>query len=210
MSRSRKARVTKLNPDLTGPGLDLMDFDSSVLYDDYLVGGTQVQVRGAAAPGFAEFKDGMYLYAFDGATTAEEVFFTIHMLHDISPKEAPTFHVHWSHNNASPSGNVKWNLEYMYAHGYEAGVFPTPVALSTVQAAGAQYAHHITPDDDMPFNATYEPDGQILVRLYRDPTDVEDTFASDAFLIGIDMHYRKGQVGTYERNRPFLSAGFPE
>jgi len=208
MSRSTKARVTKENPNLTGSGVDLMDFDDSTLWNDYLVAGTAVQVRGTGAPGFEELRDGMYLYAFDGATATENVYFAIHILHDIHPDYNPTFHVHWTHNNASPSGDVKWNLDYTYSHGYSAGTYAAPTSLSVTQTAGAQYTHHITDDDSMIFTDDFEPDGQILCRLYRDPTDVADTFASDAFLIGIDLHYRMGQIGTFERNRPFTSAGF--
>lgn len=208
MSRSKNSRVTKLNPNLTGAGLDLADFDDSILYNDYLTPGTSV-LRGATAPDLAEFRNGIFLPAFAGTgTTVEQGFFTLHFLHDIHPSYTPTFHIHWTHNNASPSGNVKWMIDYTYSHGYSAGTFAAPTTISVTQAAGAQYTHHITDDDDMPVSVSFEPDGQLLCRIYRDPADAADTFGDDAFLIGIDMHYRVGQVATYERNRPFTSAGF--
>ena len=184
-----------------------MDFDDAILWNDYLIPGTSTR-SGSSAPDLAEFRDDMYLLGFNGGATLEQVFFTVHILHDIHPSFQPTFHVHWTHNNASPTGDVKWNLDYTYAHGYEAGVYAAPTTVSVVQTAGVQYAHHITNDDEMIFTDAFEPDGQILCRLYRDPTDTEDTFGTDAFLIGIDLHYRMGQMGTYERNRPFTSAGF--
>ena len=204
---STKARRTKKNPNLTGPGLDLMDFDTSTLYGDYLTPGTQI-LRGATAPDIAELRDGLFLPAFDGAATAEQAFFTVHILHDFKVNSNPTFHVHWTHKEASPSGDVKWNIDYSYSHGYSAGTLPAPTTVSVTQTAGAQYTHHITDDDSMATTGTFEPDGQIICRVYRDPADAADTFAADAYLIGIDLHYEIGQYGTYERNRPFTSGGF--
>lgn len=202
-------RITRYNSDLCGSGIDLMDFDGSTLYSDYLVAGTQV-LRANSAPDIAQLRDTIYLPAFDGVATAEQVFFTVHILHDFRRGQQPTFHVHWAHNQGSPTGDIKWNLDYTYSHGYGAGTFPTVTTLSTVQAAGAQYAHLITPDDDMTVTADMEPDGQLLCRLYRTPADAADTFAADAFLVGVDMHYLIGQYATYERNRPFKSAGFDD
>lgn len=204
-----KTRVTKLNQHATGPGLDLMDFDNVTFWKDYLIPGTSVR-NGNSAPDMVNLRNGLYLPAFDGSTTMEQAFFAVHILHDFKAGTYPTFHVHWTHNNASPSGNVKWNVEYSYAHGYGAGTYGASTTLSVVQAAGAQYTHHITDDDEMSVVADMEPDGQLICRIYRDPTDVQDTFGTDAFLIGVDLHYAVGQFATYERNRPFTSAGFSE
>lgn len=173
------------------------------VYSDYLTGGNAVG-KGGNAPDFAELRDGLFLNAFagDGPTT-EQAFFTVHMLHDIHPTEYPTFHIHWTHNIAIPSGNVKWQIDYSYAKGYENGIFVAPTTLSTVNAAGAQYAHHITADDDMQMTAEMEPDSMIIARIYRDPTDAEDTFGFDAFLVGVDMHYMRVAHGSEDRNSPF-------
>jgi len=172
-------------------------------YSDYLISGTAV-ARGVSAPDLVELRNGIFLYAFDGGATVEQAFFTVHLLHDIKPGSTPTFHVHWTHNNGTPSGDVKWQIDYTYAQGYEAGTFGAPVTVSTIQTAGAQYSHHITSDDDMAVSLTgMEPDMLILCRIYRDPTDAADTFADDAFLIQVDMHYQISQIGTPERNRPF-------
>lgn len=177
--------------------------DDSV-YQDYLISGTAVGI-GVNAPDLANLRDGLYLYAFAGTgATVEQAFFTVHLLHDIKPGSKPTFHIHWTHNVASPTGNVKWNIEYSYARGYGVDAYPATTTISTVQAAGAQYTHHITPDDDMELTLTnMEPDMVLIGRIYRDPTDGSDTFGNDAFLIQIDLHYEVGQIGTYQRNRPF-------
>jgi hypothetical protein len=172
------------------------------LFNDYLVSGNAV-LRGTSAPDIAELRNGLFLPAFNGVATTEQAFFTVHVLHDIRNSTNPTFHVHWTHNNASPSGNVKWQIDYSYAHGYELGTYGAPTTLSVVDAAAAQYTHHITDDDEMAVATEMMVDGQMICRIYRDPTDGDDDFADDAFLIGVDMHYEIGQWGTPERNQPF-------
>ena len=184
-------------------GLSADSIKTGPLYSDYLVPGTSIS-RGASAPDLAELRDGLFLPAFDGAATPEQAFFTLHLLHDIRPESTPTFHIHWTHNNGTPSGDVKWSVDYTFARGYGVDAFGATSTLTTTQTAGAQYTHHITPDDDMPVTLTnLEPDMLLICRIYRDPTDAADTFADDAFLIQIDMHYEMWQIASKERNRPF-------
>ena len=187
----------------------LFTFDD--VYDDYLVSGLNlVTPGGSSSPTLLNFRNNIWLYAFEDTPSVQEGFFDIHIKHDIKANTDITFHIHWTHNIASPSGNIKWNIEYTFAKGYEAGTFFDPVTVSTIQTAGAQYAHHITDDDDMVITAPHdiEPDTILIARIYRDSTDGSDTFASDAFLLHVDMHYVKARTGTKERNRPFTSGGF--
>lgn len=178
------------------------------LYSDYLTAGTSLRV-GASAPDFAEYRSGLFQYAFAGTgVTVEEAHFNVHILHDILPGSTPTIHIHWGHNIDSgtytpDSANVKWQLDYSLAKGYGAGTYAAPTTLTTTQSAGSQYEHHISDDDDMGIAAAFEPDSVMLCRVYRDPADVADTFGYDAFLFQIDVHYQIGQMGTHERNRPF-------
>lgn len=182
------------------------------VYDDYLVSGLNlVSVGGNSAPTFREFTNRIYLYSFDNGAQIQEGHFTYHIQHDIKPNTDATIHIHWAHNNANPSGNIKWNVEYSVAKGYEFGDFSTTNVGSTIQAAGAQYAHHITNDDDIIIsgeNGELEPDTIIVGRIWRDATDEGDTFEDDAFLLHLDLHYVKSRTGTTERNRPFTSGGF--
>ena len=192
-----------------GEAIDFSDMLKNLLqtplnpvFDDYLTSGDAL-AKGASAPDFTEFRDGIFMNAYSGVSTAEQAFFEVHILHGFRAGQEPTFHVHWTHNQAAPSGDVKWFLDYSYSDGYSNGVFPAPTTLSTVQTAGPQYTHHITDDDEMVVTESMEPDGVLLCRLYRDPGDVEDTFENDAFIVEIDMHYERDKIGTAERNRPY-------
>lgn len=182
------------------------------IWQDYVVPGLSLRT-GTAPPTLAEFRDGLFQYQFAGAgATVEQAFFTLHILHDIHPDYQPTFHVHWSHNIASGSytadtQSAVWQIDYTVAKGYKEGTFAAPTTLTSTQLAGAQYVHHITPDDDMTITETLEPDMLILGRVYRDPAHASDDFAQEAFLLQVDMHYRIGQIGTPTRNRPFSRFG---
>lgn len=183
--------------------LYVSDAVPAALYNDYLVPGYALK-PGATSPQFLAFRGNIFAYAFAGTGgTSDEAFFAVHFVHDIKPGSTPTFHVHWSHIIGAPTGNVKWNIEYTIAKGYGTTAYPTTSTVSTVQAAGAQYLHHITPDDDMPMTAAFEPDSLLLGRVWRNPADGSDTFANDAYLLQLDLHYEIGQIGTLERNRPF-------
>lgn len=177
------------------------------VFDDYLVPGLFL-AKGASAPDLAEFRDGLFLNAFAGtAGVTEQLFFSVHILHGILPNSVPTFHIHWSHNIAVPSGDVKWQIDYTIVKGYGVSQYPAPTTITTTQTAGAQYTHQITDDDDMPVSGEIEPDSVLIGRIYRDPTDSADTFEDDAFLIQADIHYERTRLGTVERNRPFAGFG---
>lgn len=181
-----------------------------ILFDDYIVSGLALRM-GANAPTLRVFRDGLELPAFTGVgPLTEEAFFTIHLKHGLRPGSSPTFHVHWAHIIGVPAGDVKWNVEFSVARGYEVGTFPASITLSTVQTAAAQFVHHITNDDDMVVvnSVEIEPDSVLICRVFRDPADVEDTFANDAYLVQVDMHYERTFIGTLERNRPWTSTGY--
>jgi hypothetical protein len=181
-----------------------------IVFDDYIVSGLEVRL-GANAPTLRVFRDGLELLAFAGTgQQADEAFFTIHLLHGLRPGSSPTFHIHWAHIIGAPTGDVKWNIEFSVARGYEAGTFPASTTLSTVQTAAAQFVHHITNDDDMVVvnSVEIEPDAVLICRVFRDPGDGEDTFANDAYLVQVDMHYERTFLGTLERNRPWTSTGY--
>ncbi len=191
-------------------GFGAYERDVSV-FNDYLFPGLDVSGTGISSPSLVELRDGIKCTAFAGTGgQVIEGFFVIHLQHDIKANSDLTFHIHWTHNNAAPSGDVKWNIDCSTARGYSAGVFPVPSVMTSIQTAGPQYTHHITSDTDMLIVASveHEPDACIIGRIWRDPSDPADTFADDAFLVHVDVHYEMTREGTLEKNRPFTSGGF--
>ena len=180
------------------------------LYNDYTVPGLALARPAAGSPTLTAFRGDVDAYAFGGSSGTDEAFFSIHVLHDMKKDTEMTFHVHWSHIVAAPSGNVKWTIDFTTARGYGIDVFPAQTTMSTTQTAGPQYTHHISPDDDMTVTIDHniEPDSILLGRVSRNADDAADTFANDAYLLNMDLHYQQGQLGTTERNRAWLSADY--
>lgn len=202
--------VDAVSPHVTNGVLTAPTKLTSTVYDDYTVSGLAIGL-GASAPTLTAFRGSLYLPVFPGiGATVTQAFFTLHLLHGLKQGTDITFHVHWTHIIASPTGNVKWQIDYSVARGYGVGTYPAASTLSVTQAAGAQYTHHITNDDDMTITTSVElePDSVIIGRLYRDPADAGDTFANDAYLIQVDVHYQKSHIGTTERNRPWTSTEY--
>lgn len=179
-------------------------------FDDYLLPATSLDATGANNPAIKVFRGNIEALAFAGAGGMEEAFGAIHLLHGLKQGSSPTLHIHWSHIIGAPSGNVKWQVDYTIARGYGAGTFSAPTTMTSVQAAPAQYVHQISSDDDMVItnSVEVEPDSLLLLRIYRDPVDAEDTFANDAYVFQIDMHYERSHIGTTERNRIWTSTGY--
>lgn len=190
--------------------------NQSYVWDDYITSGLAV-AGGVSPPALTTFIGNIKLYAFTGTgPTAKDVYATTHILHGIRPGSDINLHVHYSTNTtATASSKVIWNVEWTLARGYGLGTFGDPAVPSTScgtmsvtsTVSVAPFVHHITSDAAMtiPTNAEMTPDSVFLLRLYRDPTHVADTFDGNAFLIQVDFHYQRDRVGTTERNAPFGS-----
>lgn len=186
----------------------LLGMPTTGLWGDYLTGAFGVDRTGANAPSMVTFIGDIDFPAFIGTgATLNEVFFELHILHDIDISATPTLHIHWSHiaATASVTGTVQWLVDYSIAKGYGAGSFSSVATLTAdVAVVATQRGHFITNDDLMPIPVTnIEPDSKLIGRLYRNPAGAGDTFPEYAFFMGIDMHFKLKDIGTLERNRPF-------
>lgn len=189
-------------------GAGNQEFNTAV-YDEFITAGVAIETA-TSAPNFSTFRDGIKAYAFP-SNKMTQGFFQIHIQHGYKKDTDMSFHVHWGHSNAAPTGDVKWQIEYSIARGYGIEAWNTSTTLTTTQTAGNRYIHHITNDDDMPILGVannVEPDCVIIARIFRDPGDAADTFPDEAFLFHIDLHYQKSRDGTVERNRPWLNEGW--
>lgn len=172
-------------------------------WDDYVVSGLNVRLRGANDPTLTEFRNGLYLYAFSGTVGVNEVYTSVHILHDWKPGTDIYPHVHWAHNVASPTGDVVWQIDYSIAKGFSQEVFPAPTTIVAQQTAGTQYYHHIIESSTTIPAASLEPDAVVLMRIYRDSGHGSDNFEDDAFLIQADLHYESDGRRTNEKASPF-------
>lgn len=171
-------------------------------YEDVLFVPTEAP-SGSTAPGLSTFRGNIKLATFTGSgSTVQEIFGAIHLPHSYVSGTDITIHVHWSHIIASPTGNVNWKLDYSIARGFGYEAFPAPTTLNLTQAAGTQYYHNIIESTAIT-GTNLEPDTLIICRIYRDPADVLDTFANDAYFLRADAHIQVDYRATVEKTRPF-------
>ena len=169
-------------------------------WNDLLFPGLTI-VAGASAPDWAVLRDGINAYAYDAANP-EQAWGSIHLLHDYVPGTDLYPHVHWTHNNVTPTGAVRWGLEYTIARGYEIDTFPASTTITIDVTAGAQYAHHI--EEFASVSGTgLVADTIMLFRIFREAGNAADTFGTDAFLLHMDVHYQSDGRLTPERTQPF-------
>jgi hypothetical protein len=165
----------------------------------------------ATSPDWEIFRDGLSAYAFDD-TTIEQAWWSCHIPHDWAVGTSIFPHVHWSHNQASPSGTVRWGIEYTMAKGYGEGNFPASTTVYIEQVAGggspttgSQYQHFITEFSEAQSidMSSMDIDGIIIFRLFRDASHANDTFVGDASVLFTDAHYQSDERVTPQRNSPF-------
>lgn len=175
-------------------------------WDDYHIIWDALTSGGSAKPTLKVFRGSLERVAFAGSGAVEELFGVIHINHEYIQGTDIHLHVHWSHIIASPSGDVVWNIDYSIAKGHDQAVFPAPTTLQFTQTAGAQYTHQIIEDAVGISGTNIEPDTILLIRLYRDSTDVGDTFVNDAYLLTVDAHIQVDDRATREKVNPFTKS----
>ena len=137
-------------------------------WNDYLNTGLSLPRTAANAPTVKTYRGNIDQLAFTGTgAVINETWANVHILHDYEDGTKIYPHIHWSHNNASPSGDVKWILEYSVAKAHNGGVFPASTTISLIETAEAQYTHQTVEasDGDAIAAAELEPDSVVQFRV---------------------------------------------
>lgn len=167
-------------------------------WDDMRIPGLAVAV-GASAPDLGAWlaAGNLQVRRFDGNAITEQVFFTCQLPHGYKEGTDIFPHVHWGPVNGN-AGNVRWNLEYSWAN-FET-VFPNGTIIGVVDAAnGTAWMNQVA--NFSAIDGTGQTLSSMLVcRLFRDPTDGDDTYGSDAGFLEFDFHF---QLDTIASRQPF-------
>jgi len=184
-----------------------------------LLGEVKILSPGANDPTLAVFRDSVRQFSFSNAIT-NEVYLSFHIPHDYVASTDIFIHAHWGQNvvdtggPAGVPGDVKWQFEVTYAKGHDQAAFPATFTTTITQSAsGTQYQHMLA---EIQLSATapsatqidsdiIEPDGVILVRCFRDPTDGADTLDQVPFLHFVDVHYQTSNIGTKQKSPDFYT-----
>ena len=181
-----------------------------------------VNVRGAGAsntPTWAVYRNtggstpAIYQWQFPShATNSYEATFEFHIQHDYKPGSDLYIHVHWSQIVADPGAQAKFFFDVSYAKGHDQAAFSAPFNTSVTQATSStQYQHMIaevqlsasSPSATQLDSDDIEPDGVILVRMYRKSSDAGDTLTQDPFVHYVDLHYQVDRFGTKNKAPDF-------
>lgn len=177
-----------------------------------LLGELVIRSAGTNDPAFNTYRGNVRQYDF-GNTTMREVYNNFHIPHDYAPGTDIYLHVHWS-CAAAASGNVKFSFDVTYAKGHNQAAFAAPITTTVTQAAsGTAYQHMISevqlsassPSGSQIASGSIEPDGVLLVRTWRDPTDAADTANQSVFVHYVDVHYQSTGIGTKQKAPNFYT-----
>ncbi len=110
--------------------------------------------------------------------------------------------IHWSPGASTSTGSVRWAMEFTYAP--VNGTFGTTSTFhvdSNIATASAW--KHIQAVSGAFSGSLVDPNTRFVIRLYRDGAHVDDTFPSDAYVIGIDFYYQVNKFGTPSFTPPY-------
>ncbi len=202
-------------PKAAGKGIRVDKVSPSFGWHD-LLGEPQVRAIGANDPTWSVYRGTIRQFQYSNVAM-NETWYTYHIPHDYFPGSDLFVHVHWSQivvdtgGAAGVPGNVKWYCDISYAKGHgtpggAADAFTATITVSiTQQGSTTQYGHMLgetimTDNGAALINRSrIEPDGVILLRMYRNPADAADTLNQPPFVHYVDIHYQTTNIGTKQK-----------
>jgi hypothetical protein len=147
---------------------------------------------GASAPGIGTVGGGTIKYLlFDGVSTIEEVSGSVEINHNVR-LDVIKPHIHWFPTTAG-AGNVKWFMTYTINNVGDAEPAETTISVITATPGAVQSTVSGFSDIDI---SGFTEGAQLCYRIYRDPTDGDDTYAADVATKTLGLHVEIHSMGT--------------
>lgn len=167
---------------------------NATAYDDISLSGLSFSAGGASAPDLINFVNSNCItYGFDGNATTERLYLTTEMHHDYMEGTDLELHIHWAPSTAN-LGNVKWQIYYTWQN--KDGTFETPVLLPVISEARGVAWQNTYASFGMISGLNKVINSQLLLQVFRVPTDGEDTYPDNAAFIAFGIHYKKDGFGS--------------
>jgi hypothetical protein len=170
--------------------------DSGV-YDDWVLTGIVLDGTGASAPDIVTTANGMKYRSFDGNNTTEQLFGTQELLHDWEEESAIEVHAHIKPSTTA-TGKIRfefsWNIAKKDTVTNVATWDNTDSDFIEI-TTNNQYFHKYISICTMTMTG-YHIGDIIEFRLRRVPTDTDDTYPNDVYLIDLGFHYKKDTLGS--------------
>ena len=132
------------------------------------------------------------VFAFEGSSKINEAHGNFELQHDYKEGTNLSPHIHWYPTNTNV-GNVKWNIDYYISRGTKAALSGTISVVASTQSVAWE---EIRSDFPNIVGSSLNIGNQIHFRIYRDPTDAEDTYGSDAAIATLGVHYEIDTIGS--------------
>lgn len=176
------------------------------------------RTTGPNAPNFNVYQGPIRQWEYTSGALREQ-WIEFHLDHDYVIGTDVHLHFHWSQAvvdtgaGGSP-GDVRWFYDLLYAKGHDQDTFTHAAAGVAQQTASAVQWRHMIAEvqvSDSPATPSridrtlLEPDGVLLVRVYRDSADPGDTLDQQPFLHFVDVHYQSTNIGTKNRTPGFYT-----
>lgn len=203
-----QARVTKIDPRTTGtyqhgtaPDYFELEADgtpvmhgAATVWDDINISLVPPQGK-ASTPAIIPFNGDARLdcYAFSGTNpTPDEIHSSLEVLHGYLEGSDIHFHLHWYPTDTN-TGNVVWQLRYAW---FNPGTVPpaaTTVA-QTVAVSGVAWQEQTTAF--VISGSGKKMGSRFVFSLFRDATDPGDTYAHNAAVTDMGIHYQQDTIGS--------------
>lgn len=151
------------------------------------------------------FQGTLYLPGFSASATNELLFY-FELPYDYEAATDIYPYIDWSANGTN-TGNIRWGIEYSAAKAFTQAAFPAPstvYATGNIAADGTQYKL-ITSTFAAIIGTNFEPGEKIIVRMFRDGSNANDTLTDLSFFHGLGLHYQASRPGTKNKTVPFYT-----
>lgn len=177
-----------------------------------IIGAVAPKASGAGSPTRRVYAGGTLAdYSF---TTNDVCDFVYHIPHDYVPGTDLFFHVHWSHNGTSISGNAVFDIFHSYSKGHNQAEFPAEKQITLSVATPdittvPRYRHRVDEVIMSGADATanvmdrdlVEVDGLILATLRM--TTLPTIGSGFLFIHTCDIHYQSTNMATKSKSPDF-------
>ena len=200
-------------PKTTGVGIKV-DQDTPAFGWRDIIGNISPKASGSGSPTRATYRGNVSQFSFAANDLVDMEY---HIPHDYVPGTDIYFHVHWSHNGTSISGNAEFTAYHTYAKGHNQAEFPAEKTLvitydTTDIATTPQYRHRV--DEAAMSNPTasasvfdtdlIEVDGLVLVTLKLTGLPTIGG-GGKLFIHTCDIHYQSTNMATHGKAPDFYA-----
>jgi len=135
------------------------------------------------------------IYGFSGtAVVPDEIHASLEVLHDYKEGTDIHFHLHWYPTNATVA-NVKWQFRYSW---FNPGTIPPAGQTASVVVATSGVAWQEQTSAIVLSGTGMKMGSRLVYTLFRDAQDAQDTYAFNAAVSDMGIHYEIDTMGSRE------------